>query len=266
LPDPAGPLLADSVTRLGPEAAGRVLVSGSHGGVYAASLACKAGCRAAILHDAGVGRDQAGIGGLAWLESLGIAAAAVDHATAPIGQAAQMLSAGRVSHANAPARACGVQAGMTCEAAAQLLAVAPLRSGPCPEVREARDVLRPQGARRPLVLVDSASLVEPEDAGAAIVTGSHGALFGSDPRNALKADAFLALFNDAGGGPGTGRLAALEARGIAAATVAAGSARIGEARSTWQDGILSAANLQARALGAHPGQAAAALVARALQA
>lgn len=265
MPDPDGPLLADSVTRLGAEAAGRVVVSGSHGGVYAASLACKAGCRAVILHDAGVGSDKAGIGGLDWLAALGIAAAAVDHATAPIGQAAQMLAAGRLSHVNAPARACGVEAGMTCEAAARLLAVAPLRAGPCPDVREAREVLRPEAARRALVLVDSASLVQPEDAGAVIVTGSHGALFGADPRNALKADAVLALFNDAGGGPGTLRLPALEARGIAAATVAAQSARIGDARSTWQDGVLSAANLQARALGAHPGQPAAALVARALQ-
>lgn len=263
MPDAAGPLLADSVTQLGPEAAGRVVVAGSHGGVYAAALACKAGCRAVILHDAGVGLDGAGIGGLDWLESLGMAAAAVDHATAPIGQAGPMLGAGRVSYANAPARACGVRPGMSCDEAAALLEAAQTRSGSCPEVREAREVLRPEGAHRALVLVDSASLVQAGDAGAVVVTGSHGAVFGSDPRNALKVDAFLALFNDAGGAA-TGRLDALEGRGIAAATAAAGSARIGDARSTWQDGIVSAANAQARALGASPGLPVARLVERAL--
>ena len=266
MPDTGGPLLADSVTKLGPEAAARVVVSGSHGGVYAAALACKAGARAVILHDAGVGLGRAGIGGLDWLEGPGMAAAAVDHASARIGQAAEMLATGRISHANAQARACGVRAGMGCAEAALLLEDAAPPEGPCPGVSEAREVLRPDGARRALVLVDSASLVQPDDAGQVVVTGSHGAVFGADPRNALKADAFLALFNDAGGGPGTGRLAALEARGIAAATVAAASARIGQARSTWEDGVISALNARAVALGGAVGRPARALVARALEA
>ncbi len=116
------------------------------------------------------------------------------------------------------------------------------------------------------MLVDSAALVVPEDAGQVVVTGSHGALFGNDPRNALKADAALALFNDAGGGKGTSRLPALQARGIAAATVAAASARIGDAQSTWADGVISAANEWAEALGAGPGERARNLVAWALEA
>ncbi|MGH7211165.1 MAG: hypothetical protein ACREF1_06845, partial [Acetobacteraceae bacterium] len=69
-------------------------------------------------------------------------------------------------------------------------------------------------------------------------------------------DAFAALFNDAGIGiewAGIARLAALDARGIAAATVAAASARIGEARSTLEDGVLSAVNASAAALGAAVG-------------
>ncbi|MEQ8429802.1 MAG: hypothetical protein RIE24_25815 [Silicimonas sp.] len=266
MPDLQAPLLADSVTKLGAEAVGRVVVSGSHGGTYAAWAACKAGCRAVILHDAGVGLDGAGIGGLLYLEKLGMAAAAVDHTSAPIGQAARMLDSGRISHANDRARDCGVSPGMPCAEAAARLAAAPMQTYDCPVVAEAREVLTPDGARRALVLVDSASLVLPEDAGRIVVTGSHGALFGSDPMNAIKADAFLALFNDAGGGPGTGRLPVLETRGVAAATVAAGSARIGEARSTWQDGIISAANARARALGARPGIGARELVARALEA
>ena len=52
---------------------------------------------------------------------------------------------------------------------------------------------------------------------------------------------------------GLGRLPALAARGIAAITVAADSARIGEARSLFEDGIVSAANAIAAAWGACPG-------------
>jgi hypothetical protein len=260
------PLLADSITKLGPEAAGAVVVTGSHGGIFPASLARSAGCRAAIFNDAGVGLDAAGIGGLAWLEERGMAAAAVDHRSADIGDAAGILARGVVSHANPRAAALGVRPGMACGEAAALLAAAPQPDGTVAPLAEARCELRPHGARRLLVLVDSASLVTAADAGQVVVTGSHGAIFGGDPRNALKADAFLALFNDAGGGVGTTRLPALEARGVAAATVAAASARIGQADSTWRDGVISAHNPAAAHLGACTGMPAAALVEAALAA
>lgn len=259
------PVLADSVTKLGPDAAGAVLVTGSHGGIYAACLARLAACRAAIFNDAGVGLDRAGIGGLDWLEAHAMAAAAIDHRSADVGNAAQMLERGTVSHANGRASALGVLQGMACAEAARLLARAEIPQGPVETIAESRREIEPEGVRRRLVLVDSAALVEPSDAGQVVVTGSHGALFGGDPKNALKADAALALFNDAGGGAGTTRLPALQARGVAAATVAAATARIGDAYSTWQDGVISACNETAAALGAKPGMAARALVARALQ-
>ncbi|HEV8679931.1 MAG TPA: hypothetical protein VGQ90_11185, partial [Stellaceae bacterium] len=46
------------------------------------------------------------------------------------------------------------------------------------------------------------------------------------------------------------------ARGIAAATVSADSARIGDARSTYEDGVLSRVNTRAGALGLVPGMTA----------
>ncbi len=259
------PVLADSITKIGPEAAGCVVVSGSHGGVYPAWLALKGGCRAVILHDAGQGLDRAGTAGIRWAERFGLAAAAVDHTSAPIGQAASMLARGRISEANVHARALGVAAGMDCAQAARLLALAGQPSSTAPDMREAREVLFPTGAKRRLVLIDSASLVQPEDAGQVVVTGSHGALFGSDPMNALRVEAALALFNDAGGAATT-RLPVLERRGIAAATVAASSARIGEARSTWRDGALSACNAAARRHGLHEGMPARDAVSRMLEA
>lgn len=258
------PVLADSVTKAGDGARGRVMVTGSHGGIYAAYLARKTGCRAAIFNDAGVGLDNAGVGGLAWLEPQGMAAAAVDHTSAEIGNAAQMLKQGRISHVNVVALGLGLSPDMSCQAAARLLSTAGMPHGPCPDIKEGREVLMPQGAARQLILVDSAGLVRPDDAGQVIVTGSHGALFGGDPANALKADAFLALFNDAGGGIGTTRLPALEARCIAAVTVAAASARIGDAHSTWKDGIISTINPAAARLGAYEGMPARDLIQLAL--
>jgi hypothetical protein len=100
-----------------------------------------------------------------------------------------------------------------------------------------RSKLRPEGARRPLLLFDSASLVDPnEDQDAVIVTGSHDDLVGGDPQMAPGVDGFAAPLNDAGIGidrGGLGWLAPLGARGIAVITVAAATARIGEARSTF---------------------------------
>jgi hypothetical protein len=87
-------------------------------------------------------------------------------------------------------------------------------------------------------------------------TGSHGGLLGGRPDTALKADALAALFNDAGIGideAGVTRLPALDKRGITAGTVAATSARIGDARSTYEDGILTRVNERAAALGIRPG-------------
>ena len=101
---PAPIVIADSITRVGPEAAGAVVVNASHGGVYAAYLAVKLHAAAAIFNDAGIGRDRAGIGGLDYLEEFGIAAATVGHDTARIGDGADMMASGIITHANATGR------------------------------------------------------------------------------------------------------------------------------------------------------------------
>jgi hypothetical protein len=125
---------ADSVTKPG-DAAGKVLVGGSHGGIVSAWFAAQSGARAVILHDAGVGKDAAGIAGLAWLEKIGMAAATVAHTSARIGDGADVLASGVISHANAPARALGVVPGMPCGEAAVLLTKATQRRGAVPDYR-----------------------------------------------------------------------------------------------------------------------------------
>ena len=250
-------LTVDSITRIGTEAGDAVVVNGSHGGVYAAYLAAKLHVAAVIFNDAGVGRDRAGIAGLQYLADLGIPAAAIGHDSARIGDGADMMVRGRITHANGLAQALGCRPGMACREAAACLQRS--RSGnrePPPE-REGSFLLF---ADPPAVwALDSASLIGPKHTGAIVVTGSHGGLLGGRPDTALKYDALAALFNDAGIGvddAGISRLPALEARGIAAGTVAAASARIGDARSTFEDGVLSRINERAAALGTAPGMTA----------
>jgi hypothetical protein len=108
----------------------------------------------------------------------------------------------------------------------------------------------------PLRIVDSITELRPHDAGCVAISGSHGGI--SSAQYALAARPLIAVFNDAGVGKDEAGLAALsflQGHGLAACTVAHDSARIGEARSTLQDGVVSHCNTAARALGVAPGQA-----------
>jgi hypothetical protein len=248
-------LLADTVTRLTAAHAGCVLVTGSHGGLVAARYAVRAGVRAAIFNDAGVGLEDAGIAGLRWLDALGIAAAAVTHTSARIADAADSLAHGRIGHANAVARACGVAAGDACRDAAERLRHARWM---CTAVDDAgtpegRTMLaRSVGDRVAVVGLDSIGLVTADDAGLVLVIGSHGGLHGGDPDSALPVAARGAFFHDAGGGKdgaGCTRLPVLAARGMPAATVDYRTARIGDARSLWMQGVLSGVNAPMQAQG-----------------
>ncbi|WP_197094572.1 hypothetical protein [Microvirga massiliensis] len=253
----AAVLTADTITKLPAEATGAVVVSGSHGGLYPGTLAAKARVRAVILNDAGIGKDEAGIASLHLLERFGIAAAAVSHMSCRIGDTADMIDRGVISHANAPARACGVTGGMSCREAAEALRKAPLAAPDVPTLVEGRSEVQVPAAHRRVILLDSAALVRPDDSGHIVVTASHGGLVGGNPAMALRTDAFAAVFHDAGigvDGAGLTRLPALDERGIAAVTVAASSARIGEALSVFEEGVVSAANAAAQRLGAQIGR------------
>ena len=251
-------ILRDSITDAGPRDGGKVVVSGSHGGLYPAALASEAGLRAVLFNDAGIGLDKAGIGGVMALDQVSMAAAGVGCMSARIGDAVDMLAQGRISAVNQTAEALGVVVGMCVQEAVRLLQNAPAPGGKLPPYQEARSsrVLRPGTA--PVHLLDSASMVGPEHAGQVIITGSHGGLIGGDPARALKAAARVAVFNDAGLGPdevGASRLPALAAQGLAAVTVSAETARIGDAASALDTGVISRANKPASRLGAEPGQA-----------
>lgn len=253
-------ILADTITKLGPNAPDSVILSGSHGGVYPGYVAARAGVRAVVLNDATGGLQDAGYGSLPYCQKLGIAAATVDGMTARIGSAADMQENGIISRANDVAVAAGVATGMTCaEALEKLRSASPPPGMDVPTDQERREEINLPGAKRKIVLIDSAAMPIPDDAGQVVITGSHGALLGGNPMAALKVDAFAAFYNDAGFGPddwGVTRLPALQGRGIAGICVAATSARIGEAGSTYRDGIVSAVNELAEEYGIRIGMPA----------
>ena len=247
---------ADTVTALGPEHRGQVLIGGSHGGRYAGYLAAKAGVRAVILHNAGIGKDDAGIGSLALLDPLGLPAAALDHMSARIADGRDQLARGIVSHVNRAAAALGCAPGQDCRDCAQLMTAAAQWTGSAPEFGESRFLLRQHDGESEVWGVDSTSLLVPEDKGAVMITASHGSVFGSLKNKPIAGPPRAVIFNDAGGGAdgcGLSRLAVLDGEGVIAATVAATSARIGDARSAWESGIVSHANAHAEAAGIAPG-------------
>ncbi|MGY8961120.1 MAG: hypothetical protein ACKVKG_16660 [Alphaproteobacteria bacterium] len=244
----------DSVTKLDPSFEGQVLVAGSHGAVYAAYLAAKGGVRGVILNDAGLGKDRAGVSGLAYLDLYGVAGATIAHTSARIGDGADMMARGIISHINETARALGCASGQSCDDCAALMQDAAGATGTPPVMTESRFQLE---VGPPDVWgLDSASLALPEDTTRILIVGSHGQALGGRPETALRQDALGAVFHDAGIGvddAGVSRLPALDQRNIPAATVAADSARIGDARSIYEDGVLSRVNDTAATLGVKAG-------------
>lgn len=267
-------MVVDSVTDLAETARDAVAVTGSHGGEFSGRAALAARVRGVVFSDAGGGRDQAGVSGLAFLAEQGVAAAAVAAGSARIGDGHDVWDSGIVSARNEVAAALGVTRGMTCRAAAERMTRGPTQD----EVRRQTSYGLVDGLAESRTLVadgrlrvwalDSASLAGARDDGAVLLTGSHGGLPGGDPARALNCAAAFAAFNDAGlgkDGAGIGRLGPLDDRDVAAVTVSAASARIGDGLSTLDDGVISHANAAAARLGAAEGGRLRDLVSRLLR-
>lgn len=235
---------------------GQVLVSGSYGGEYNAFHAGKWGIRGLILNDAGVGKNGAGIRGLAYLDKVGLSAATADARTCHIGDAEHMLAHGTVSYVNDAARALDCRPGESVRDCAERLRAAPIVDRPMPEVHGGKRVMIRSAPVPAIVCLDAAPLLEDGDAGAIVITGSHAALFRGKPDNVVKPAVRAIFFSDAGVGldrAGIARLPTLDERGIAAGCASADSAEIGDAQSIYRDGILSHVNVTAARLGARAG-------------
>ncbi|MBT3915084.1 MAG: hypothetical protein HN731_03630 [Rhodospirillaceae bacterium] len=251
----------DSATQLGESAADKVFVIGSQATAGPALWAAKAGVRAVIFHDTGVGKDEAGLSALPYLQKLGMAAACINSQTARISDGKDMLTRGVISHCNVLAEELGVKAGQPCRDAAELLRAASQFSG---EPDESDEPLRHNlGEINDISIIglDTMPLITAEDSGQIVITGSHGGLVGGgDPANATRGIAVkAAIFHDAGMCPdnsSTSRLPALDQLAIPAATVGAMSARISDAISMFDTGELSMVNKTAQELGANIGMSA----------
>jgi hypothetical protein len=119
---PAAVVLLDSVTEVTSAHAGKMVVTGSHGGISVARYALAVSARLYVFNDAGVGKDGAGIAALQALDAAGLAALTVEHASARIGEAADTWHTGVISHVNRAAVALGLRVGERLAAALARLA------------------------------------------------------------------------------------------------------------------------------------------------
>jgi uncharacterized protein YunC (DUF1805 family) len=249
--------LHDSVQVFDERAEGGVVVTGSHMGTPACLFGASTGAKALMGNDAGGGRDSAGTSGLEALEQYDVAAVAVSHDSARIGDGPDTYDHGVVSRANRWAAEVGVEPGMAAAEAARLMASWQPRTDrqrPAADAGHHTTVYRSAAPR--VIAVDSASQIVPGLDEVIVFTGSHGgAVGGVGVRHPVAA----AVFNDAGGGKdgaGMSRLPLLDDMGIPAATVSSSSARIGFGDETYERGVLSAVNGSAEALGITVGMTA----------
>jgi uncharacterized protein YunC (DUF1805 family) len=104
-------IIMDSITKVTPEDNGAVVVSASHGGASSGEFALEVPLKAAFFNDAGVGKNNAGIVALDMLQERGVAAGAVSHTSACIGDSQDMWDNGVISHVNEAARKLGLAPG-----------------------------------------------------------------------------------------------------------------------------------------------------------
>lgn len=103
-----------------------------------------------------------------------------------------------------------------------------------------------------MFLLDSIALISNEQANAVVISGSHGGRSAAEFVLALSQKPSCVFFNDAGGGKddaGKVALALLQSQGIACVCYSHMSARIGDAKDGFDNGIVSGVNALAKALG-----------------
>ena len=227
-----------------------VVVGCSYAGANTVSNILPRGMKAIIGHDAGIGKDRAGISGLALCDGLGIPMAAVDGRTAELSNG-NSLYAGFISSTNDAAAQLGVVVGQPARQAADLLLAARPGRPVTREVDVDLDLheLVKAASGRILARVWLLDLpgTYPDDV---FALGTHCARVAAEHAFRWNVKGWIA--NDAGmakNDTGIEALGICGARGMPAASVSAFSARIGDAMSTYRDGVISAVNEPGRRLG-----------------
>ena len=232
-----------------------VAVAASYLGVLPARMMAMHRPRGVIGHDACIGKNGAGIAGLGYLEALGIPAATADGMTAELGNGLDMWETGVVSRTNALAEQCGVEVGMMVQDAAELLLTRdPTDTAVGHKIR--REVMAESETGRQIVVTDSIVFADPEiDCRNVLVTAGHSGRSGASFTIAVSPWGFIS--SDGGRGKNDAGIAGLEitgAKGVAGAAVDAQTAEVGDAFSSWREGLISACNEPARTRGVRVGQ------------
>jgi hypothetical protein len=234
-----------------------VVMVSSYAGTPVMSPLFGQGAKAIIAYDAGIGKDEAGISALKIGEELGVPLAAVRAMSAEAANG-RSLALGEISRVNAPARALGVAPGQIAYEAALRLAAAtigkpvkvPASTDEKPQVVEET----PKGK----IWASTSSFVFKEKMPNDVVCigANSGRVFAESlmdflPRGAISNDTGIGKNNS-----GVAGVMMVAEHGIAAASVAALSARIGSGMSTWNDGIISVVNRIAAERGVKVGMTA----------
>lgn len=247
----------DSAADILPENEGKdVLVTASYIGVLPARLVHDHLPRAVIGFDGGVGPEGTAIAGLWYYEALNIPAAAADAMTVILGDGVDVYKNGRISFVNRPAADCGVKVGMPVNEAARVMLDNDPGKPTAYQVTNRR-VMHENAEGRKIVVTDSIVFGTGEDKRNILVTAGHTGRSGA--RHIINVHPFGFICSDGGRGRNDSGMAGLSicnAEGIAGATVDAHKARMGDGMSTYEDGIISAANDLAKACGVKIGMPA----------
>ena len=262
---PEGIVLLDSLGDLNADNASPILVCASHCGDNGAFARKVKNChvKAVFLNNAGIGKNQAGISGLAHYEAENILACAVDHNSAEIGVARDTWESGIISHINTLAKDAGIQIGDSVqEAVSKIINNIDLPSStqnnenfesPINEKKEDTGKVDPKKQTQTqidgvnITVTDSITFLNENNAGDIVVCGSHGGV--SAGHYAQKHRVKAVFFNDAGIGKnraGVKSLDSLSDARILACTVDCMSAEIFNGQDILDNGIITVCNQLAK--------------------
>ncbi len=232
-----------------------VLICASHGASCATQLGVWVRPRGLICHDAGIGKGEGGVSGLTLLEAYLIPGAMVAGQSARISDGVDMYENGTISRVNASAARLGARAGMSTREVAHIM----LDRNPVPVDPPRRQIRVSRSEVGDVYALDTVKYVDARIAGSVLCMGSHAAKsmpayiadFGVPFAGIITNDVGMAKDES-----GIAGLKELDKVGVPAATVSCDSARVGDAQSTYFDGLVSALNQTAERIGVRKGQPA----------
>ena len=259
---PSAVILLDSLGDVQPDNTRPILVCASHcgdNGTFARKLK-NCGVQAVFLNNAGIGKNQAGISGLAHYQAENILACAVDHNSAEIGVARDTWESGIISHTNTLAEEAGIHPDDSVqEAVAKIIHLPSFTQ----KNNHAESLINDekQNSNKPdlkkqiqtqidgvsITVTDSITFLNESNAGDIVVCGSHGGV--SAGHYAQKHRLKAVFFNDAGIGKNKAGIKSLDSRsdaGITACTVDCMSAEIFNGQDVLENGIISVCNQLAK--------------------